>query len=104
MGDQFSVQLDALSHYAAVADGIAGDMTDARRALVDADVTGDSFGMLPQSRDTHGVYERRCTDGLDVLDAGHEVFTALAEAFRGIRDGYDRSDRSSAARSAAAYE
>ncbi|MGC9668255.1 hypothetical protein ACNTMW_17080 [Planosporangium sp. 12N6] len=92
MSDEVSVQLDALTEYARVADQIASAMEGARAALVDAGVTVDSFGMLPESREVHTAYDERCRDGLDLLSGGGEVFSALGDVFRDIRVRYETSD------------
>jgi hypothetical protein len=92
------VYLDAMSRYAAAMDELSAGFANTRRLLVDADVTGDSFGMLPESRDVAGAYEQRTTDGLEVLRAGTDVFADMAVAFRQMRDNYRTSDENSARR------
>lgn len=88
------VQLDALTQYADAAERLGEDFVTTTQRLYDADVTEDSFGMLPQSREVATTYEERTTDGLDALRAGDEVFTALADAFREIHRGYQSTDTS----------
>jgi hypothetical protein len=92
------VHLDAMSRYAAAMDELSASVASTRRLLIDADVTGDSFGMLPESRDVAAVYEQRTTDGLDVLQSGTDVFADMAIAFRQMRDNYRTSDENSARR------
>jgi hypothetical protein len=92
------VYLDAMSRYAAAMDELSAGFGNTRRLLVDADVTGDSFGMLPESRDVAAGYEQRTTDGLDVLQDGTDVFADMAVAFRQMRDNYRTSDENSARR------
>jgi hypothetical protein len=67
-------------------------MDGAHAALIDAGVTQDSFGMLPQSHETHKAYDERCRDGLDLLGGGRKVFAALGDVFRDIRVRYETSD------------
>ena len=98
MSQPVTVYLDAMSRYAAAMDEMSAGFADTRRLLTDADVTGDSFGMLPESRDVASVYEQRATDGLDVLQSGADVFADMAMAFRQMRDNYRTSDGNSARR------
>ena len=98
MSQPVKVYLDAMSRYAAAMDEMSAAFANTRRLLVDADVTGDSFGMLPESRDVAAVYEQRTTDGLEVLQSGVDVFADLAVAFRQMRDSYRTSDHNSARR------
>jgi hypothetical protein len=93
-----TVYLDAMTRYAAAMDDLSADFANTRRLLTDADVTGDSFGMLPESRDVADVYQQRTTDGLDTLNAGTDVFSDMAVAFRQMRDNYHGSDQDSAHR------
>jgi hypothetical protein len=79
-------------------DDLGSGFGSTRQLLLDADVTEDSFGMLPASRDTAKVYEQRTTDGLEVLKTGEDVFGDLAQAFRQMRENYANSDRTSANR------
>jgi hypothetical protein len=85
-----------MNRYATAMDQLSDGFEETRRRLIDADVTEDSFGMLPESRDSAEVYEQRCTVGLDTLAAGTDVFSDLAQAFREIRADYEASDKSSA--------
>ena len=87
------VYLDAMTKYAEAAEQLGEDFARTTQKLYDADVTEDSFGMLPESRDTAKVYEQRTTDGLDGLRAGEEVFGALGDVFRDIRRSYELTDR-----------
>jgi hypothetical protein len=96
------VHLDAMTRYAQAMDDLAAGFGTTRALLVDADVTEDSFGRLPESREVAASYEQRTTDGLEVLRAGEDVFGDLAVAFRQMRDNYRASDEASAARSASA--
>lgn len=93
-----SVHLDAMTRYADAMDRLAEQFGRTRSSLVSADVTEDSFGMLPESREVAEVYEQRTTDGLDVLRTGQDVFGDLAQAFRQMRDNYRSSDDAAAAR------
>jgi hypothetical protein len=88
------VYLDAMTKYADAAERLAEDFATTSKRLYDADVTEDSFGMLPESRDTAEVYEQRTTDGLDGLKACEEIFSALGDVFRDIRRSYELTDRS----------
>jgi hypothetical protein len=92
------VHLDAMTRYATAMDDLSTDFANTRRQLVDADVTEDSFGMLPESRDVAEVYQQRTTDGLETLNAGTDVFSDMAVAFRQMRDNYQASDQDSAKR------
>jgi len=92
------VHLDAMTRFAKAMDDMSSDCGKVRQQLLDADVTEDSFGMLPQSRDTAKVYEERTTSGLDVLQAGVDVFGDLGEGFRQMRDSYQAVDDDAAAR------
>lgn len=94
-----SVHLDAMTRYAQAMDELAAGFGTSRNLLVDADVTQDSFGRVPESREVAAAYEQRTTDGLAVLRAGEDVFGDLAVAFRQMRDNYRASDRASAGRS-----
>ena len=98
MSQPVQVHLDAMSRYAAVMDEVSASVANTRRLLIDADVTADSFGMLPESRDVAAAYEQRCTDGLGVLRSGADVFADMAVAFRQMRDNYRASDENSARR------
>ncbi len=94
---RIGVYLDALSRYADQVETLAADFGTTRQLLLDADVTEDSFGMLPESRDSAKVYAERTDNGLTVLRDGQDVFGELADVMRGIRDGYRGTDASSAA-------
>jgi hypothetical protein len=98
LSQPLKVYLESMTRYAAAMDDMCAGFDGTRQSLVDADVTGDSFGMLPASRDVAAVYEQRTTEGLDVLRAGEEVFGDLAVAFRQMRDNYHASDEGSAGR------
>lgn len=86
------VYLDAMTRFATAMDTMSEDFDKVRQKLVDADVTEDSFGMLPESRDAAKVYETRTTDGLAVLKAGVDVFGDLGDGFRQMRDNYQNVD------------
>jgi hypothetical protein len=92
------VHLEAMSRYAAAMDEVSAGFSNTRRLLIDADVTVDSFGMLPESLDAAVVYEQRTTDALDVLRSGTDVFADMGVAFRQMRDNYRASDENSARR------
>jgi hypothetical protein len=98
VGQPVSVYLDALSRYAAAMDDLSGSFESTRRFLVDADVTEDSFGLLPDSRDCAQVYEQRTTDGLETLRNGADAFSDLSQAFRELREDYERTDQAAATR------
>jgi hypothetical protein len=87
------VYLDAMSRYADAMDDLSTAFGNTRTLLVDADVTEDSFGMLPESREAAQTYEKRTTDGLEVLRTGEDVFGDLGVAFRQMRDNYHGTDR-----------
>lgn len=95
---EIKVYLDAMTRYAGAMEDLGTGFGNTRQLLVDADVTEDSFGLLPASRDTAKVYEQRTTDGLEVLKTGEDVFGDLGQAFRQMRDNYQASDQSSARR------
>jgi hypothetical protein len=92
------VYLDAMTRYADAMEDLADGFGRTRSGLIDADVTQDSFGMLPESRDVAKVYEQRTTDGLEVLRTGEDIFGELGVAFRQMRDNYQGSDQASANR------
>jgi hypothetical protein len=48
VSEPVKVYLDAMSRYAAAMDELSAGFAITRRLLIDADVTGDSFGMLPE--------------------------------------------------------
>lgn len=96
MSQPLRVHLGAMTRYAEAMEDVAERFGRTRRLLLDADVTEDSFGMLPQSRDTAEVYEERTTNGLDVLRSGEDIFSELAIAFREMRDSYQHDDQASA--------
>jgi hypothetical protein len=98
MTQPLKVYLDAMTRYAAAMDDLATGFGNTRALLVDADVTEDSFGLLPESREAATIYEQRTTDGLDVLRTGEDVFGDLAVAFRQMRDNYHGSDQAAANR------
>jgi hypothetical protein len=92
------VYLDAMTRYADAMHDLGTGFATTRNLLVDADVSGDSFGLLPESRDVATVYQQRTTDGLEVLKTGEDVFGELAHAFHQMRDNYHSSDHGSANR------
>lgn len=98
MSQPVKVYLESMTRYAAAMDDLSAGFGGTRQLLVDADVTGDSFGMLPASRDVAAVYEQRTTEGLDVLRTGEDVFGDMAVAFRQMRDNYHATDEGSANR------
>jgi len=98
VSEALSVHLDAMARYADAMEELADGFGRIRSGLVDADVTQDSFGLLPESRDAARVYEQRTTDGLAVLRSGEDVFGEVAEGFRQMRDNYRGSDEASAER------
>ncbi|RKR89712.1 hypothetical protein BDK92_4068 [Micromonospora pisi] len=96
MSQPLKVYLDAMTRYADAMDDLSTAFGNTRSLLVDADVTEDSFGLLPESRDAAKIYEQRTTDGLGVLRTGEEVFSELGVAFRQMRDNYQAADQASA--------
>lgn len=96
MTQPLRVYLEAMTKYAEAMDDLSDGFGRTRQLLVDADVTRDSFGMLPESRDAAEVYAQRTSDGLDVLRAGEDVFSELAIGFREMRDGYRTDDKATA--------
>jgi hypothetical protein len=98
MPEDVRVHLEALSRYADAAAELAVRFAGMRRHLTDADVAADSFGLLSESREAGQLYEQRCSDGLDVLAAGEDVFGDLAVAFRQMRHSYHASDETAARR------
>ena len=98
MGQPVQVHLDALSRYAAAMDDLSASFDTTRRLLVEADVTEDSFGLLPDSRDCAEVYEQRTTDGLETLGNGSDAFADLSQAFRELREDYEKTDQAAAGR------
>lgn len=98
MGQPIGVYLDALSRYSAAMDELSASFESTRGFLVDADVTEDSFGLLPDSRDCAQVYEQRTTDGLETLRNGADAFSDLSQAFRELREDYERTDEAAASR------
>jgi hypothetical protein len=92
------IHLDAMTRYADRMEELAQGFGGTRSGLIDADVTADSFGLLPESREVAGVYQQRTTDGLEVLRAGEDVFGDLAVAFRQMRDNYRGADEAAAKR------
>ncbi|MCM4076048.1 hypothetical protein [Paractinoplanes hotanensis] len=98
MGQPVQVYLDSLSRYAAAMDELSASFDTTRRLLVEADVTEDSFGLLPDSRDCAEVYEQRTTDGLETLRNGADAFADLSDAFRELREDYERTDQAAAGR------
>ncbi|MCY1143269.1 hypothetical protein OWR29_35185 [Actinoplanes sp. Pm04-4] len=98
MGQPVQVYLDSLSRYAAAMDDLSASLESTRKFLVDADVTEDSFGLLPDSRDCAQVYEQRTTDGLETLRNGADAFSDLSDAFRELREDYERTDQAAAGR------
>ncbi len=98
MGQPVQVYLDALSRYAAAMDDLSASFDTTRSLLIDADVTEDSFGLLPDSRDCAEVYEQRTTDGLETLRNGADAFTDLSDAFRELRENYALTDEAAAGR------
>lgn len=98
MTQGFQVHLEAMTRYAEAMEDLAEAFGRIRSGLVDADVTGDSFGQLPESREIAQAYEQRTTDGLAVLRSGEDVFGDLAQAFRQMRDNYHGADQASANR------
>ncbi|SDZ36578.1 hypothetical protein SAMN05444365_111103 [Micromonospora pattaloongensis] len=98
MSQPLRVHLDAMTRYAEAMAELADGFGRTRSTLLDADVTADSFGLLPESRETAAGYEQRTTEGLEVLRAGEDVFGELAVAFRQMRDNYQGADQASAQR------
>jgi len=96
---EIRIYLDAMTRYADACDDLSEGFDTTRRLLVDADVTADSFGLLQESGDIANTYEQRCTDGLDTLRSGVDVFSDLAVALRQMRDNYQTADTTSADRS-----
>lgn len=96
MSQPLKVYLDAMTRYADAMDDLSTAFGNTRALLVDADVTEDSLGLLPESREVAKTYEQRTTDGLEVLRTGEDVFGELGVAFRQMRDNYQASDQASA--------
>lgn len=96
MSQPLRVHLDAMTRYAQAMDELAQGFGRTRQLLIDADVTEDSFGMLPESREAADVYEQRTNDGLEVLRSGQDVFSELAIGFREMRDSYRADDLATA--------
>ncbi|MEV4626560.1 hypothetical protein AB0J90_09775 [Micromonospora sp. NPDC049523] len=98
MTQPVKVYLDAMTRYADAMQDLGTAFGNTRALLVDADVSEDSFGMLPESREVATVYEQRTTDGLEVLRTGEDVFGELAVAFRQMRDNYRGTDQAASDR------
>lgn len=96
MSQPLTVHLEAMSRYATAMDDLAEGLSSTHTKLVDAGVTEDSFGMLPESRETAGDYEQRTEAGLTALRDGERVFGELGVAFRQMRDNYEGADQVSA--------
>ncbi|SCL39842.1 hypothetical protein GA0074692_5503 [Micromonospora pallida] len=96
MTQPLKVYLDAMTRYATAMEDLAVEFGNTRTALLDADVTEDSFGMLPESREVASDYAERTEAGLTVLRHGERIFEDLGTAFRQMRDNYQRSDDTSA--------
>ena len=96
--DTTKVALQALSTYKQAAQDVSDGFERARQALVDADVSSDSFGLLQESQGIHGKYTERCDDGLSVLKDGRDVFDALTDAMDTIRQAYTSADGAAAQR------
>lgn len=96
MSQPLGVHLDAMSRYATAMDDLAERLGGTRTSLLDAGVTEDSFGMLPESRETASDYEQRTENGLTTLRDGERVFGELGLAFRQMRDNYQDADQVSA--------
>ncbi|MEV0272913.1 MAG: hypothetical protein HOV71_27360 [Hamadaea sp.] len=96
--DTTKIALQALDGYRQAATQIADGFDRAKQGLTDADVSGDSFGLLQESQGIAGKYSERCEDGLQVLTDGRTVFDALADAMEAIRDAYRSADLAAAQR------
>jgi len=96
--DTTKVALEALATYRQTAADVADGFDRARQGLVDADVQGDSFGLLQESQGIASKYSERCEDGLQVLTDGRDVFDALADAMDTIREAYQTADTAAAQR------
>jgi len=96
--DTTKVALQALATYRQAAADVADGFDRARQGLVDADVSGDSFGLLQESQGIASKYSERCEDGLQVLTDGRDVFDALADAMDAIREAYHSADLAAAQR------
>jgi hypothetical protein len=90
---EIKVYLDAITKYADAMDRLGEDFGRTKQRLYDADVTEDSFGMLSESREAAKIYEQRTTDGLDVLKAGEDIFSGIADAFNQLRTNYEQTDK-----------
>lgn len=95
---EIKVYLDAITKYADAMDKLGEDFAATKQRLYDADVTEDSFGLLSESREAAKIYEQRTTDGLDVLKAGEELGSGIADAFRQLRTNYEGTDKDLATR------
>lgn len=98
MTDTTKVALQALTSYKKASQDVSDGFERARQALIDADVTSDSFGLLQESQGIHSQYTERCTDGLNVLKDGRDVFDALCDAMDTIREAYSSADSAAAQR------
>ncbi|NUR74386.1 MAG: hypothetical protein HOU81_26550 [Hamadaea sp.] len=96
--DTTKIALQALDSYRQTASSVADGFDRARQGLVDADVSGDSFGLLQESQGIAGKYSERCEAGLQVLTDGRDVFDALADAMEAVRDAYRTADKAAAQR------
>jgi hypothetical protein len=96
--DTTKVALQALSTYKQASQDVSDGFERARQALIDADVSGDSFGLLQESHGIHTKYTERCDDGLNVLKDGRDVFDALCDAMDTIRAAYNSADTAASQR------
>lgn len=92
MTQPMSVQLDALTSYAQAAAAISQGCSDIRSSLGCADVTDDSFGLLPESREVAETYATWTDDGLTALRDGVDVFRDISDAMRQVRKNYEGAD------------
>jgi hypothetical protein len=96
--DTTKIALQALSTYKQASQDVSDGFERARQSLIDADVSGDSFGLLQESQGIHAKYTERCDDGLNVLKDGRDVFDALCDAMDTIRDAYRNADTAASQR------
>ena len=96
--DTTKVALQALSTYKQASQDVSDGFERARQALIDADVSSDSFGLLQESQGIHDKYTERCDDGLSVLKDGRDVFDALCDAMDTIRNAYSSADTAASQR------
>lgn len=90
--EKYRVEPDAVEACAGRHEDLGDNVKDIRQRLVAANVSGVSFGKLPESNELHQMYTERIEQELEGLQKLAELLHTIGEGLRANRKQYEDSD------------